>query len=150
MKSKSIFALSLCLAASACTHAADFKKALALTLKREGGYVNDSLNKGGETYRGVTRNFHPEWEGWILVDSAKSRLGYASTLNCSREEAAAMDRSLVREKRLTRLVIQLYKTEYWDALVLDTVQSQKKADSLFDWAVRKGVFAVRHPKDRNP
>ncbi len=30
-----------------------FQKALALTLKKEGGYVNDSLNKGGETYRGV-------------------------------------------------------------------------------------------------
>ena len=36
---------------------AEFETAYYLTNKIEGGYANDQDDKGGETYRGIARNF---------------------------------------------------------------------------------------------
>ena len=43
---------------------ADFKVAFAKTIRFEGGYVNHKADKGGETYKGIARNFWPKWKGW--------------------------------------------------------------------------------------
>ncbi len=45
-----------------------FLKAMAFTSKWEGGYVNHPSDPGGETYRGISRRFHPNWKGWEFVD----------------------------------------------------------------------------------
>lgn len=37
----------------------------------EGGYVNDPLDKGGETYRGISRKNFPNWMGWDSIDELK-------------------------------------------------------------------------------
>ena len=50
---------------------ADFKKALTETLRHEGGYVNDPKDPGGETYKGISRKNHPDWEGWNIIDEKK-------------------------------------------------------------------------------
>ena len=47
------------------------QKFIEETLKFEGGFVNDPDDKGGETYRGISRKYHPKWVGWVLVDSRK-------------------------------------------------------------------------------
>ena len=44
-----------------------FKK---LSIK-EGGYVNDKDDAGGETYRGISRKYNPTWQGWTMIDSYK-------------------------------------------------------------------------------
>lgn len=41
------------------------------TLSFEGGYVNILQDKGGETYRGISRKAHPEWIGWKTIDAIK-------------------------------------------------------------------------------
>lgn len=41
-----------------------FKK---LSIK-EGGYVNDKDDAGGETYRGISRKYNPTWQGWTMID----------------------------------------------------------------------------------
>lgn len=45
-----------------------FKK---LSIK-EGGYVNDKDDAGGETYRGISRKYNPTWQGWTMIDSYKN------------------------------------------------------------------------------
>ena len=47
---------------------ADFNQAFDITMGHEGGYANNKLDTGGETYRGVSRNNWPDWEGWRLID----------------------------------------------------------------------------------
>ena len=51
---------------------ASFKEAWEETSAVEGGYVDDDDDRGGETYRGVARNFHPNWPGWDRIDAAKA------------------------------------------------------------------------------
>lgn len=38
----------------------------------EGYYVNNPKDKGGETYRGIARNFNRDWLGWSRVDNYKT------------------------------------------------------------------------------
>ena len=40
-------------------------------LRAEGRYANLVGDTGGETYGGVSRNNHPDWSGWGLIDQAK-------------------------------------------------------------------------------
>jgi lysozyme family protein len=42
---------------------ASFQQADALTSQIKGGYANNKLNRGGETYTGVARNFWPKRAG---------------------------------------------------------------------------------------
>ena len=44
-------------------------------IKHEGYYANVSGDRGGETYMGVARNLHPNWEGWPVIDLYKSEVG---------------------------------------------------------------------------
>jgi len=37
----------------------------------EKGYVNNPNDRGGETYDGISRRWHPEWKGWELLDAGK-------------------------------------------------------------------------------
>ncbi len=47
---------------------ADFGRSYAITSAHEGGYVHAPDDKGGETYMGVARKFHPNWPGWTILD----------------------------------------------------------------------------------
>jgi lysozyme family protein len=44
---------------------------IEITLKHEGGYVNDPDDPGAETYKGISRRYNPTWPGWELVDACK-------------------------------------------------------------------------------
>lgn len=39
----------------------------------EGNYVYHPNDKGGETYGGVARKLHPNWQGWKYVDKVKNK-----------------------------------------------------------------------------
>ena len=57
-----------------------FKKAYAITMKHEGGYVNDPDDRGGETYSGISRRWHPGWEGWRIIEGCKADPEFPSCL----------------------------------------------------------------------
>ena len=40
-------------------------------MEHEGGYVDDRDDRGGETYRGISRNNFPDWKGWKKIDGFK-------------------------------------------------------------------------------
>lgn len=103
----------------------NFDKAYANTMKIEGGYVNDPTDRGGETYKGISRKNWPDWNGWTIIDNIKKSVGYSpSYIN----KAAANDQVL---QRLVRL---FYKEEFWDKNNLE-MMPYEIAEELFDTGV---------------
>jgi len=92
---------------------ANFAESLALILRNEGGYANDSADLGGETFRGIARNFHPEWPGWKLVDAGQ-------------REGPELDKE----------VSDFYRAEFWK---FDDITNQELANKLMDQAVNRGL-----------
>jgi lysozyme family protein len=52
-----------------------FQTAYVHILEFEGGYANDPRDKGGETYRGISRVSFPDWPGWPFIDEIKAKIG---------------------------------------------------------------------------
>jgi lysozyme family protein len=104
---------------------ANFYEAYQITKKHEGGYVNDKDGVGGETYKGISRRYHPSWPGWKIVDACK---GKSDFLN-----------KIYSDEKLEELVIGFYKEHFWDVNLLDEVSSQSVANEMFDTGVNMGV-----------
>lgn len=102
---------------------ANFKPAFDLTMGHEGGYSNDPDDSGGETYRGIARNFHPAWEGWKILDQ------YVIKDNAA----------LLKDVRLNKLVETFYKAEFWDKFKGDEIPSSLLANELFDTGINTGI-----------
>lgn len=102
---------------------ADFNLCFGITMKIEGGYSNLSTDRGGETYKGISRKYHPTWEGWKILDSVKIK----------------NDLELSKNVVLQDRVKSFYKTEFWDKLKGDLIKSQLLAEELFDTGVNLGT-----------
>lgn len=85
------------------------------------GYVNDPDDKGGETVAGVSRVFHPGWEGWPLVDQLKGQPNFP--------------RNLSADLRLDGMISSFYRREFWDKLHCDDMPDHSVALELFDTGV---------------
>ena len=110
---------------------ASFTRAFAKTVAAEGGYVNNPNDKGGETYMGITRKNHSKLKMWATIDKLKTTL-------TKRELNAALkkDGDVQAEVRI------VYKTNYWDPLKLDDINSQPVANQFFDVSVNCGLKAA--------
>jgi lysozyme family protein len=71
----------------------------------EGGYVNDPADRGGETYRGISRKSWPDWAGWALIDQAKA---------AGLRSASAIGRHFADDSEMDALVTEFYKNEFWE------------------------------------
>jgi lysozyme family protein len=91
----------------------NFKWAMKFTTRWEGGLSNHSADPGGMTYRGISRRFHPKWEGWKFVD-------------------------LKEFTEADKYVDEFYKKNYWDPSGCDNYDFPL-ACSVFDAAVNCGV-----------
>ncbi len=76
----------------------------------EGGYADNPLDEGKETYKGISRRWHPTWEGWYIIDSVKNYIGYDGTDEAKRE----LNEQLEGNYALQQLVREFYKKNYWD------------------------------------
>lgn len=121
----------------------EFKKAWLKTSKNEGGYVNNSVDRGKETYRGIAIAFHPDWEGWPIIHKAMKDIGIIDTLDAGRGAWKVIDNALAGNTILDAMVMEFYKKEYWDPLDLDNEPDQLIADEYFDTAVNMGVGAAK-------
>jgi lysozyme family protein len=104
---------------------AEFETAFDITMGHEGGYSKDPDDVGGETYRGISRVYHPEWDGWAVIDEAKSEPNFPS--------------SLKENEDLEIEVRHFYKLYYWDVNRLDEVGDQDIANEMFDTGVNLGI-----------
>jgi lysozyme family protein len=103
---------------------ADYKKAIEVTLKAEGGYVNDPNDPGGETYKGIARTRNSKWSGWVNIDLQKNKTGFPKNLE--------------NDSDLQEKVLELYEANYWDKIRGDEINDQDIAESIFDFAVNAG------------
>jgi lysozyme family protein len=99
---------------------------LPITLKHEGGYVNDPADRGGETYRGVSRRANPNWRGWELLQKH---------LPLKRGD-------IVNDQELKNAVAEVYWEKYFKERKFNHIQSCLVALQLFDFAVNGG-YSVR-------
>jgi len=92
---------------------------------REGGYVNDPDDAGGETYKGVARAKQADWVGWLIIDAMKKLPNFPINLE---------SRSDLQEQ-----VKKFYRVMFWEKTGGDQITDQEVADSIFDFAVNTGV-----------
>lgn len=106
---------------------ADFSEAYKRTNVFEGVYSNDPLDRGGETFAGLSRVHWPEWGGWPYIDRVKS-------------DQLAGDPTFTPEqlKHLHRMHAELFRREFWAHVRGDDIASQVIANELYDSAVLAG------------
>ena len=104
---------------------AEFKISLQKTLAHEGEYVNDPVDSGKETYRGISRANHGDWKGWSVIDQHKIKSNFPF--------------SLANNADLEKQVELFYLYEFWLRLKADQISNQTTADSIFDFAVNAGI-----------
>ena len=69
-------------------------------------------DRGGQTFAGISRRAHPNWEGWPTIDSGGTP---------------------------SRSAVELfYRAEYWNKIRGDVVQDQNVAEMLMSSAVLSG------------
>lgn len=112
---------------------ANFEPALNITLKFEGLYSNDSDDKGGETYKGISKKYHENWEGWRIIDKNKMYINFPDCLNNIIE--------------LQDSVKWLYRHEYWNKILGDRIQDQVLANVFFDSVVNPGFVSIELMQD---
>lgn len=101
----------------------NFNEAYQLTSVLEGGYVNDPFDRGGETYKGISRKYHSSWKGWQIIDTNKP---------ISRGQ-------ILDNQELDILVLDFYKKNFWNKLRCDSINQQDIANELYDTAVNMGT-----------
>jgi len=96
---------------------AEFLPAFEKMIRHEGGYLLHEVDgdRGGMTYAGIARKFHPAWTGWASIDSKD------------------MD-----NPKLTQMVRNFYLDAFWLSIFGDEIDSQPVADTIFDFAVNAG------------
>ena len=93
---------------------AKFWPAFVLTLAREGGYklYTNPNDTGGMTFAGISRKWHGDWVGWQYVDKGERK-----------------------SRRLRTEVANFYIREFWRPLNCSKIESQEKAETIFDFGV---------------
>jgi len=110
---------------------ADFNVAYKISFKNEGGWVNDPNDLGGETYRGISRRYNPNWAGWAYIDSLKpSNVIKKNWTDSKADEFARM----------------FYKSQSWDSMKLDLAKSQDNANQLYDHSLSGLPRAIEQAK----
>lgn len=100
---------------------------MEFTINYEGGYANNPADRGGETFRGVSRRQWPDWEGWADVDAHRS----------AHPDPAMFRSALLADDKLTRKVFDFYRKNFWDEIHGDELPG-KFAAAVFDMAVHSG------------
>lgn len=110
---------------------AEFGPAYLLERKYEGFYVNNPLDKGGETYAGIPRNpgYHPEWPGWPVLDAYKARIGRAIKTN---EPIPDLEP-----------YVQAFYQGIWNQKNFGAIKSQDVANIVFDFYINSGSSGIK-------
>lgn len=109
-----------------------FDLCLDAVLRAEGGYADHPADRGGETYRGIARHYHPDWRGWGVIDELKTR--------CADTFPACLD----KDNFLQAQIRGYYRKTFWEPCGAELIEEYQAARRYFDMAVSMGVSgAVR-------
>lgn len=103
-----------------------WQRALDFTLSCEGGYSNHPADRGGETFRGISRKNFPAWPGWTTIDQAKAAM------------PATFKEEIEKSVDLLHQTKIFYRKNFWDVIKGDELPG-KYAAALFDTAVNSGA-----------
>ena len=106
---------------------ADFKIAYDKTAKFEGGYANNPKDRGGETYKGIARNFFPKWKGWQVIDKL------------DKKDVKKLNSVLAHDNQMQEWVHRFYQDNFWSQIRGNEIQDQEVANNIYDFAVNSGV-----------
>ena len=109
-----------------------FDTALKKTLGHEGGYAFVPGDRGGETYMGIARRYHPDWVGWAIVDREKAAHGGRLPRNYK-----------INNPVLDKLVKDYYKKVFWDRIHLDDVHNSSLQELIFDFFVNSEKSGIK-------
>lgn len=102
---------------------ADYKKLIPIILEHEGGFVNDPIDLGGATMKGVTLNTFRHFYG---------------------EKKTVEDLKNITDEQWGTI----FKKGYWDKVKADNIQSQSIANFLVDFAYNSGpIKAAKRLQD---
>jgi lysozyme family protein len=105
----------------------NFEKCYAQVMKHEGGYANNSLDRGGETYCGISRRFFPFWQGWQYIDHLT-------------DYGEIEHNTIIPELAVS--VKKFYRKHFWNKIHADDFADQALACTVFDTAVNCGIAAA--------
>lgn len=108
---------------------ANFKVALDLVLGHEGGYSNRADDRGGETYRGISRKHFPNWEGWKKIDAFKRYHG--GTLARG---------TMLPDIDFNNSVYAFYADNFGDPVGVSQLLCQEIANELMDIGINCGSY----------
>ncbi|WP_103576571.1 putative peptidoglycan-binding domain-containing protein [Campylobacter concisus] len=115
-----------------------FNLLMSLEFSRPENALHKNPTEKGLTFMGIYEVANPKWQGWGQVRAAINAYGDLKKASVA----------LYNDDALVNLVARFYKKTYWDALSLDDVNSQLKANELFCFAVNVGTkSAVRVLQD---
>lgn len=97
---------------------AEFEHAFKKMIQNEGGFVLHKVpgDRGGLTYAGISKRYHPEWPGWDYIGKKE-----------------------IDSPEITPMVRQFYKEKYWNKIKGDEITEQTIAETIFDFAVNAGT-----------
>jgi len=102
-----------------------FTKAYDETMGNEGGYAFDPTDRGGETYKGISRRYHPSWDGWVIIDAYKPTRDYSVLYN---------------DVSLDMMTRNFYEYQFWAKPRFSQIDDiwEDFAEKLFDTGVNVG------------
>src|SRR5574344_1732364 len=106
---------------------ANVKELLPFILRWEGGFVNDPLDKGGATNKGV-------------IIATWKRCGY------DKDGDGDIDVNDLKLLTETDVLNRVLKPHYWDRWKADQIKSQPVANILVDWVWGSGVHGIKIPQ----
>ncbi len=104
---------------------ADFRKSYEKLKVYEGLYSDDPEDNGGETYNGISRKFHPDWQGWAIIDQAKKGERFYDILT--------------NDEKLKGLTMNFFYENVWMIINGNRIDDQLAADEVFEMSVNLGI-----------
>lgn len=108
-----------------------FERAFSTLMRHEGYYANIVGDRGGETYRGIARNIHPDWKGWQTIDDFKRKHGPIAR------------NQYIPDPKLDQFVKDFYRANYWDRIKGNEIHHPDLAVLIFDSFVHSNKTAIR-------
>jgi lysozyme family protein len=106
-----------------------FDEAFGAVMGDLGGWVQHSEHDHAETFKGISRRFHPTWEGWKIMDALRLAASNESEFN----------RTVAQNEKLKENVNSFYAVNFWDRFCGDMIPSQEIAEEVLRAAMVLGV-----------